>query len=180
MERDGTTKDTAAEARLRAAIDEELRRLEESAMYSAQIQFEQAKRWRGVNLSLGIPASALAAVSGATALASTTGRVAAGIIALIAAGLSGILTTVNAAHRTTQASAAANAYLEIQTAARQARLVDLPDLTIEEARAVLAELTSRRDEQNKTAEPPSRRSYRRGSKNIERGEQSYAADKAKD
>ena len=67
---------------------------------------------------------------------------------------------------------------EIQTAARQARLVDLPDLTIEEVRAVLAELTSRRDEQNKTAEPPSRRSYRRGSKNIDRGEQSYAVDEA--
>src|SRR3954462_6221857 len=122
MERDGTTADAAADARRRQAIEDELRRLEESAMYSAQIQFEQAKRWRGVNLMLGIPASALAAVSGATALASTTGRVAAGIIALVAAGFGGILTTVNASHRTTQASAAANAYLEIQTAARQARL----------------------------------------------------------
>src|SRR4051794_15654576 len=126
MERDGATGDTEAEARRRAAIVDELRRLEESAMYSAQIQFEQAKRWRRVNLSLGVPASALAALSGATALASTTGRVAAGIIALVAAGFGGILPTVNAAHRTTQASAAANAYLEIQTAARQARLVDLP------------------------------------------------------
>ncbi|MGY1838440.1 MULTISPECIES: SLATT domain-containing protein [unclassified Modestobacter] len=177
---DGPAGDTEAEARRRSAIEDELRRLEESAMYSAQIQFEQAKRWRGVNLALGVPASALAALSGATALASTTGRVAAGIIALVAAGFGGILTTVNAAHRTTQASAAANAYLEVQTAARQARLVDLPHLTIEEARAVLAELTSRRDEQNKTAEPPSRRAYRRGSKNIQRGAQSYAVDKPKD
>lgn len=149
-------------------------------MYSAQIQFEQAKRWRGVNLSLGVPASVLAAVSGATALATTTGRIAAGIIALVAAGFGGILTTVNAAHRMNQASAAANAYLEIQTAARQARLVDLPHQTIDEARTTLAELTARRDEQNKTAEPPSRRSYRKGSKNIESGGQTYAVDQRKD
>jgi hypothetical protein len=33
-------------------------------MYSSQGQFEQAKFWRGMNLSLGLPASILAAVSG--------------------------------------------------------------------------------------------------------------------
>jgi hypothetical protein len=38
------------------AIAVESRRLEESAMYGAQMQFEQAKRWRGVNLWLGLPA----------------------------------------------------------------------------------------------------------------------------
>lgn len=160
----------------RRAIGRELERLEESAKFSAQIQFEQAKRWRGVNLSLGLPASVLAAVSGATALAVTTGRIAAGVIALAAAAFGGVLTTVNAAPRMDRASAAANAYLEIQTAARQTRLIDLPYISMEEARAALAELTARRDEQNKTAEAPSRRAYRRGKKNIESGGQTYAVD----
>lgn len=170
--------DRANETARRAAIEAELRRVEESAMYSAQIQFEQTKQWRGVNLGLGLPASALAAISGATALASTTGRFAAGILALVSAGFGAILTTLNAAHRMNQASAAANAYLEIQTGARQAREVDLPSWTIEEARNALAELTSRRDEQNKTAEVPNSRAYKRAKKNIDAGGQTYETDKA--
>ncbi len=160
----------------RSRIEQELLRIEESATWSAQAQFEQAKQWRGVNLMLGLPASVLAAVSGATALASTTGRFVAGVLALAAAAFGAVLTTVNASHRTSQASAAANTYLEIQTAARQLRTVDLPYLTIEEARAALAELTARRDEQNKTAEPPNRWAYRRARKNIGAGGQDYAVD----
>ena len=169
------TSGSADQAR-RQAIKVELRRVEESATYSAQSQLEQAKRWRTVNLSLGIPASLLAAIAGATALAVAAGQVAAGIIALISAAFGGVLTTVNAAHRMNQASSAANAYLEIQTAARQARLVDLPYVTLEEARSALAEITARRDEQNKTAEPPSRKAYRKGKKNILTGAQNYAVD----
>jgi hypothetical protein len=160
----------------RQAIEAELRRLEESATYSAQSQFEQAKRWRGVNLGLGIPASLLAAIAGGTALAVPGWEVIAGVTALVAAAFGGVLTTVNAAHRMNQASSAANAYLEIQTAARQARLVDLPYVAIDDARNTLAEITARRDEQNKTAEPPSKKSYRKGQKNIRTGGQSYAVD----
>lgn len=145
-------------------------------MYSAQNQFEQAKQWRGVNLIFGLPASVLAAVSGATALASTAGRVWAGLLALGAAAFGAVLTTVNASHRTNQASSAANAYLEIQTAARQARLLDLPVADIEDVRATLAEITARRDEQNKTAEPPNRWARRRAQKNIIEGGQTYEVD----
>lgn len=46
-------------------IGDEARRLEESAMYSAQGQFERAKFWRGLNLSLGVGAAVLAATGGA-------------------------------------------------------------------------------------------------------------------
>jgi hypothetical protein len=168
--------DGPSEARRRKAIEDELKRLEESAMYSAQMQFELTKQWRGVNLSLGLPAAVLAAVSGATALVSTTGRIPAGILALASAGFGAILTTVNASHRMNQAAAAANAYLEIQTAARQAREVDLPDWPLDDARNALAELTARRDEQNKTAEPPNKRAYKRAQANLDSGGQTYAVD----
>ncbi|CAM5500078.1 hypothetical protein SRIMHP_42070 (plasmid) [Streptomyces rimosus subsp. rimosus] len=162
------------------AIASELERLEESAKFSSQSQFEQSKRWRAINLLLGVPASGLAAVAGATALVTTTGRVVAGLVALASAVLGAILTTTNASHRMNQAAAAANAYLEIQTAARQAREIDLPYSSVDEARTVLAELTARRDEQNKTAEPPGRRAYLRGRKNIEGGGQTYAVDASPD
>jgi hypothetical protein len=163
----------------RQAIEAELKRLEESATYSSQAQFEQMKQWRGVNLGLGLPASLLAAASGATALAATAGRITAGFLAIAAAGFGAILTTVNASHHMNQASSAANAYLEIQTAARQAREIDLPYLAIDDARQMLAELTSRRDEQNKTAEPPNRRSRKKAQINIKDAGQTYEVDKTK-
>lgn len=160
----------------RAAIADELRRLEESAMYSAQTQFETAKHWRSVHLMMGIPTSLLAAVAGTTALVESTGRIAAGILALVSAGLGAIMTTVNAPQRMTHATSCANAYLEVQTAARQTRTVDLHVLPADEARSVLAELTARRDEQNRAADPPSPRAYRRAQVNIARGGQTYAVD----
>lgn len=68
------------------------------------MQFEQAKQWRRVNLWLGIPASTLAAVPGATAVSATTGRIVAGLLALAAAAFGGVPRTVKASHWTNQLS----------------------------------------------------------------------------
>jgi hypothetical protein len=157
-------------------IGRELSRIEESARFSAQAQFEQAKYWRAIHLTLGVPASVLAAVAGVTALASTTGRVAAGIIALAAAGLSAITTTLNAAQRTEQAQAAGNLYLALQSDARIARETDLPRQPFDAARGALQELRVRQDEINQSSALPARYAYRRAQKNIERGGQSYEVD----
>lgn len=146
-------------------------------MFSAQAQFEQAKYWRAVNLILGVPAAVLAAVAGATALASTTGRVPAGIIALVAAGLSAITTTLNAAQRTEQGQAAGNLYLALQSDARIARETDLPRQSFDEARAALAELRVRQDEINQSSALPARYAYWRARKNIEQGGQRYQIDR---
>lgn len=42
---------SAAKDRIRTELD----RIEESAEYSVQSQFEQAKLWRGINLLFGVP-----------------------------------------------------------------------------------------------------------------------------
>jgi hypothetical protein len=81
-------------------------------------------------------ATLLAAIAGTTALVESTGRTVAGILALISSGLGAVLTAVNASQRTTQAAASANAYLEIQTAARRHREIDLNHWTMHEARGL--------------------------------------------
>ncbi|MCX4985936.1 SLATT domain-containing protein [Streptomyces sp. NBC_00572] len=167
---------TDGEANRRQALDAEFRRLEESAMWSAQCQFEEGKRWRATHWALGLPATLLAAIAGTTALVESTGATAAGILALLSAGLGAILTTVNAPQRASQAVAAANVYLSIQTAARQHREIDLPAWTTVEAREALAALTTRRDEQNAGADPPSRRAYRKAHANLSAGGQTYTVD----
>lgn len=157
------------------AIAQEADRIHESALYSSQGQFEQAKLWRLINLLFGVPAAALAAISGGTALAGKLG-VWSGVMALLSAAFSATLTTVNASRRMTQAQSSANAYLQLQTAARQFLAVDLVGMSHEDAREMLRNLTNSRDELNKTADPPGRLAYRRSVKNVNRGGQSYEAD----
>ncbi len=86
------------------------------------------------------------------------------------------MTTVNASRRMTHAQASANAYLELQTAARQFLTIDLASMTYEDARESLRNLTNTRDELNKTADPPGRLAYKRSIKNITGGGQTYEAD----
>lgn len=157
------------------AMAQEADRIHESALWSAQGQFEQAKLWRLINLMLGVPAAGMAAVSGGTALAGDVG-VWPGVLALAAAAFSATLTTVNASRRMTQAQASANAYLQLQTAARQFLVVDLVDMSREDARDTLRNLTNTRDELNKTADPPGRLAYRLSGRNINSGGQSYGVD----
>lgn len=158
------------------AIGDELARIEESATVAAQTQFEQSKRWSRANLWLGISSSALAGVAGTLALAAPETTVVAGPLALVSAVLGVILTSLNANARTNAAASAGNAYLAIQSDSRQARLVDLDHEDLSEMRNRLAELTARRDEQNKTAEVPGARAYRRARTNLREGGQTYEVD----
>jgi hypothetical protein len=162
----------------RQAIADELQRIEEGAEYSSNSQFEQAKLWRGTNLALGVPAAVLAAVAGGTALASTAGRVVAGILALCAAGLGAVMTTLNAARRAEQAHVAGNAYLGLRNDARRLRTIDLPGQAIDEARQTLEELTGREMEINNGAPIPARLAFWLGRRNIARGGTTYHVDQA--
>jgi hypothetical protein len=165
-----------ADAEARASIRDSLADVEEGTKWSAQGQFEQAKLWRAAHLILGVPAAALAAIAGATALASTTGRVAAGIIALVSAGLSAVASSLDAAGRAESAQTSGNRYLAVQAAARVARTVDLPLQDVATARQTLSELMARRDEINAEASVTARIAYRRAGGNIEQGGQTYGTD----
>ncbi len=165
-------------------VGQEALRIHESAQYSAQSQFEQAKIWRGINLWLGAPAAVLAALGGSAILGSdswslwgVSGPVIGGVLALTAAALTAILTTVNASRRQTQSQSSGNAFLQLQTAARQFATIDIKKLNYEDARDELKSLTTSRDELNKTADVPGKLAYRKAQKNIGGdGGQDYAVD----
>lgn len=162
-----------------ASLAAEVHRIHESVAWSAQGQFEQMKVWRLANLVFGLPAAILAAVSGSTGLAeahSTDPSSTPAILALVAAAFGAALTTLNPSRRVTQAQAAGNAYIELQTAARQLLTIDLVTLSFEDAREELKGLSDRRDEINKTADPPSRYAYWRAKRNMKEGGQDYEVD----
>lgn len=161
-----------------APLAQEMHRIHESSMWSSQAQFEQMKLWRSMNILLGVPAAVLAAVSGGTGLAADQAMTLPSVLALLAAGFGAALTTLNPSRRVSQAQASANAYLELQTEARQLLTIDLPVSSREESRERLATLTARRDEVNKTADPPSLYARWRADRSIKRGGQTYEVDKS--
>jgi len=130
----------------RLAIATEATLIEKKATYASEAQIESSNLWRTVQLWITIPAAILAALAGGTALASTAGRVIAGVIALAAAALSATSASLGAASRVTQHQAAGNAFLALRNAARVFRLVDLPVITLADARAKLASLEAKHDE----------------------------------
>lgn len=155
----------------------ELHRLHEALMWSSQVQFEQMKLWRAMNILLGTPAAVLAAVAGGTGLAAEGSGAVPSVLALLAAGFGAALTTLNPSRRVSQAQASANAYLELQTLTRQLLTIDLLQLNADEAREQLASITERREEVNKTADPPGAYARFRAARNLRSGGQTYEVDK---
>lgn len=160
-------------------IAAEIHRIHESALWSSQVQFEQMRRWRGVHYSIGVAAALSASLAGAGGLAKFHIWWLPPTLALFAAGMGAIVTTLNPAQRGSQARAAAVEYQELQTEARQLLTVDLADLSKEEARTHLTDLTARRDALNKTAEPPGSAAYKKAKKLLEAGGQTYEQDSGK-
>jgi len=158
-------------------IVNELLRVEEAATHSSQTQFSSAKFWRGLNLALGVPSAVLAAIAGTALLADAASAKTGAVIALIAAALTAVMTTVNAAQRAEQSRASANAYLALQGDSRVLRTIDVPTLAHDEARQRLAELVERRNAINETAPVPAFLAYLLGRRNIEKGRQRYEVDK---
>ena len=160
------------------ALRKEASRVHESAMYSAQNQFEYSKTWRRVDRWLGGTAALLAAVSAAGGLSEVMSAQWAGLIALVAAGTGAVATSLGAPKAKDRAHSSANALLALQQDARIFIDIDLDALEYEEAREHLRTLVARQQELNATAEIPSARAWKKAQKNIDGGRQTYEADKS--
>ncbi|HVC35823.1 MAG TPA: SLATT domain-containing protein [Candidatus Dormibacteraeota bacterium] len=169
-------KKTPSEPGRRLAMCKEAERIHESAKHSAQNQLEYSKTWRSVDRWLGGLAAILAAIAGAGGLSEVFSAKWSGLIALAAAGVGAVATTLGAPKTKTLAHTAGNAYLALQQDCRNFIAIDVDYISIDEARDTLAKLVSRLQELNSLAELPSRRARKKGKKNIDKGEQTYEVD----
>jgi hypothetical protein len=160
----------------RRGLAAELDRIEESADYSSQGQFEQSKRWRRCFHWLGGAAAVLAGAAGAAGVARVTNGILPGIFALVSAGLGALVTTLDPAGHAQRATESGNAYLALRNEARRVLRLDLPYAVLDEARKQVETLARRNDDLNAAAEPPSTRAHRSAKKNIERGKTTAAVD----
>jgi hypothetical protein len=167
---------TVAATPSETGIADELARIEEAAMHSAQTQFSSAKFWRGIHLALGIPAAMLAAAAGTTVLIEVVAARTGAVIALVAAAITAVMTTLDASQRSERSRLAANAYLALQSEARVLRTIDLFTYNDKKARERLQELVERRSAVNAATPVPSFLSYQLGRRNIVKGRQTYKVD----
>jgi hypothetical protein len=158
-------------------LREEAQRVHESAMLSAQNQFEYSKTWRRVDRWLGGAAAIFAAVSAAGGLSEVLSAKWAGLVALVAAGLGAVATSLGAPKAKDRAHSSANALLALQQDSRIFLNIDLDVLTEDEAREQLRTLVARQQELNATAEIPSGRVWKKAKKNVAEGQQIYEVDK---
>ena len=82
--------------RTRREIRKEVQRVEESARYASETQFEYAKRWRRVDRLIGGAAAVLAAVAGVGGLADQLSARWAGFVAILAAGVGAVAASIGA------------------------------------------------------------------------------------
>jgi hypothetical protein len=150
----------------RVAVAAEFCRIEEICSHAARAQWETVRIWRFINLGLGASAVIAAGVAGSVVLAGDRFPVIAGALALVAAMLTTIISMVGPARKENQAVEAAKAYQSAETAARQARQVDLPGHTFAQARQGLGELTERWHAANRAATPVPRWAHRRAGRHT--------------
>jgi hypothetical protein len=150
-------------------------RIEEDTNYSGRSNFSAARRSDRLHVWLGGPAAVLAAVAGTTALAEQT-WVAAGC-AFGATLLGALHTFLRADKRAAQHQTIGAEYIDLRNEARIFRTIDFEDLSDEERRARIHELSARRSDLNRATPriPPGAFSDAQAS--IERGETDYAVDR---
>jgi hypothetical protein len=148
----------------RVAVAAEFCRIEDVCSRAARAQAETVRIWRVINLGLGSTAVLSAGVAGSLVLAGDRFQILAGGLALFAAMLTTVVSMVGPARKENQAVEAAKAYQAAETAARQARQVDLPGHTFAQARQSLGDLTDRWHAANRGATPVPRWAQRRASR----------------
>lgn len=161
-----------------AGIRAECARIQESAQYSAQGQFESSKAWRVSNWLLGGLTAIASGVAGVLTFASDGLQIVSGGLALLAALTASIHATLKPDKKAERAQNSANEYLSIQSAARRFLTIDIPIGQFDQLREGLGELAKRADSINKSADAIPGFAYRRAQSNIDRGGQTYRVDEA--
>jgi hypothetical protein len=113
--------------RRREAVAAEIQKVIGRAEAQARGEQGRADAWSRLYFVVGLPAAILAAVAGATALASAAGRVVAGIIALIASGLTAAATFLDSDTRRRSHENLAAGWRVLANEAHACLVVDLQD-----------------------------------------------------
>lgn len=159
-------------------IIKEAKRIEEALLLSSKRHFEAARLWSAFHLSIGIPIVAVSAVAGATAFAQfDVSHVIAGVLSLVVAGLSSVLTFLNPNSKAAAHQIAGNKYDSLMNKVRMFWSIESWQVESEE---VLTEklkyLSEQKDNLNQSCPQTSRFAYILAKRGIMAGEAKYQVD----
>jgi hypothetical protein len=159
-----------------AALCREAERLEEDAIYSSKGHFNAEDTWVRRNYWLGVPATVLGAIAGATLIKSQPEWATA--FTLLASLLTGLMTFLKPNERAAMHRAAAGQFLALRNDARFFREIDLLQSDrMGELSERLKELSAARNELNLKSPSIPRRAFVAARKGIEEGEATHKVDK---
>ncbi len=158
-------------------IIKEAKRIEEDSLYSSKGHFYAAQLWTNLHLWIGIPATILAAIAGASALSQFDNhQIIAGVLAILVAALSAVSTFVNPNEKATIHHSAGNRYNSLKNRARIFSEIDMDIESDESLLAKLRTLSAERDELNEKSPQIPKWAFRRVRQGIEDGEAQYKVD----
>jgi hypothetical protein len=127
-------------------VAEELQSIQQDASDRMKQQRTAAGRWGRMNVLIGVPAALFSGAAGAIAALTDVSegwKIAVTLLAVIASGLTGVATTLNASRRSQQAAFREAAYEALVRDARVTLKVDLERLSYATAREALETLIDR-------------------------------------
>ncbi|UBH25199.1 SLATT domain-containing protein [Micrococcus porci] len=160
----------------REAIRAEASRIHESAVFSAQGQFEAAKRWRLVHWGLAVLAAGLS--SGTAVFTFADGAQAwSAVLAVLAAISTTVLASARPDRLAERAQVAGTGYTTLRNDVRRFHGITVPQGDPQDLAGELDALADRAAALDQSADPVPRWAYERARKNIEHdGGQAFEAD----
>lgn len=159
-----------------AALRKEAERLEEDTTYSSKGHFNAEDTWVRRNYWLGVPATILGAVAGATLIKSQPEWATA--FTLLASLLTGLMTFLKPNERAALHRAAAGQFLALRNEARFFREIELLQSDrLDKLSDRLTALSAARNELNLKSPSIPRRAFVAARKGIEEGEATHKVDK---
>lgn len=162
----------------KAEIIKEAKRIEEALTFSAKGHFNASEMWGQFHLWVGVPMVVLSAVAGAAALSRfDPNHVIAGVLSIIIATLSGVMTFLNPNEKKSSHLSAGNHYAALQD---KTRIFWSIDCWREESETILTDrlkqFSEQKDRLNQSCPQIPSRSYRLARKGIEDGESGFTVD----
>lgn len=165
-----------SDASQREAIRAEVSRIHESAVHSAQGQFEAAKRWRMLHWGLGALTAGLSTAAAVITFASDA-QVVSGVLAILAAIAAAVLTCTRPDRLAEKAQGSGNGYTTLRNDARRVRDIAVSSEPLPVLRETLNDLAARASDLNHAADVIPRWAYLLAKRNIETdGGQRFEAD----
>ena len=168
------TAETAV-SKTKEEIVKEAKRVEQSALYTSKGHFAAAHFWSNFHLWLGIPMVLFASIAGAAALSQFDEKnVAAGVLALLVAAFSGVMTFLNPNEKASIHLTSGNHYDALQNRVRMFWTIDC---WREESEHVLTEklkgFAEQKEKLNQGCPQVPRWAYKTAKKGIGKGEADY-------